>query len=179
MHRLALVSGFRDPNDGIYRTQAKSEGAGSPQVDSLLRRLHEEAFAEWLNYGLEQQKADLELYFCGLISGNATARTWLRLESYRSLLPESAHPVARHLFIADLEPLLHLVAQRPPASRTIVERHLPDEAFLTTEQLAKWLGVSPRSLRLWAESNQIPAVKIGRHWRFPRQGVRNWILNRA
>src|SRR2546430_2164561 len=40
------------------------------------------------------------------------------------------------------------------------------EALMTTEAVAKWLGVSTRTVCLWAECNEIPAIKVGRQSRF-------------
>src|SRR2546429_6262289 len=40
------------------------------------------------------------------------------------------------------------------------------EPLLTTAAVSKWLGVSTRTVCLWAECKEIPAIKIGRQWRF-------------
>ena len=40
------------------------------------------------------------------------------------------------------------------------------QPLLTTCEVAVLLGVSSRTVRLWAESLQIPAVKMGKQWRF-------------
>jgi excisionase family DNA binding protein len=52
------------------------------------------------------------------------------------------------------------------------DTHTP---LLNTEDVAKWLGVAARTICLWAESGQIPAVKMGRQWRFREQAVREWL----
>jgi excisionase family DNA binding protein len=52
------------------------------------------------------------------------------------------------------------------------------EPLLTTEAVAKWLGISTRTVCLWAECREIPAIKIGRQWRF-RQGELSEWLQRA
>jgi excisionase family DNA binding protein len=45
---------------------------------------------------------------------------------------------------------------------------LPDSPiFLTTEDVARLLNISPRTVCLWAELGKLPAVKIGKLWRFP------------
>ena len=38
-----------------------------------------------------------------------------------------------------------------------------------------WLGVSARTVCLWAECGEIPALKIGRQWRFPVSELRQWL----
>ena len=47
--------------------------------------------------------------------------------------------------------------------------------LISTATVAKWLGVSPRTVCLWAECREIPAVKIGRHWRFREEELKQWL----
>jgi len=47
--------------------------------------------------------------------------------------------------------------------------------FMTTAQVARWLGASPRTVSYWAAAGTLPAVKIGRQWRFEKSAVRKWI----
>jgi len=49
------------------------------------------------------------------------------------------------------------------------------EPLLSTAAVAKWLGVSTRTLCLWAECKEIPALKIGRQWRFRESELANWL----
>jgi excisionase family DNA binding protein len=49
------------------------------------------------------------------------------------------------------------------------------EPLLTTAAVAKWLGVATRTLCLWAECKEIPAIKIGRQWRFRERELRAWL----
>jgi excisionase family DNA binding protein len=49
------------------------------------------------------------------------------------------------------------------------------EPLLTTAAVAKWLGVATRTLCLWAECREIPAIKIGRQWRFREGDLREWL----
>lgn len=51
------------------------------------------------------------------------------------------------------------------------------EPLLTTAAVAKWLGVSPRTVCLWAECREIPAIKIGRQWRFREGEVGEWLAS--
>jgi excisionase family DNA binding protein len=48
---------------------------------------------------------------------------------------------------------------------------------MTTAAVAKWLGVSTRTLCLWAECREIPAIKIGRQWRFRESELSRWLLS--
>jgi excisionase family DNA binding protein len=47
--------------------------------------------------------------------------------------------------------------------------------LLTTEEVSRWLKVPIRTICLWAECAELPAVKIGRHWRFRRTEVDEWL----
>jgi excisionase family DNA binding protein len=49
------------------------------------------------------------------------------------------------------------------------------EPLMTTAAVAKWLGISTRAVCLWAECKTIPALKIGRQWRFRPEEVQAWI----
>jgi excisionase family DNA binding protein len=61
----------------------------------------------------------------------------------------------------------------------MIERlHIQREPLLTTAVVAKWLQVSSRTLRLWAECAEIPAVRVGRQWRFRRTDVLEWMETR-
>lgn len=51
------------------------------------------------------------------------------------------------------------------------------EPLMTTAAVAKWLGVSTRTLCLWAECKEIPAIKIGRQWRFRESEVADWLCS--
>ena len=51
--------------------------------------------------------------------------------------------------------------------------------LLSTAAVAKWLGVSPRTVCLWAECSEIPAVKVGRQWRFRQEDVTQWLEGRV
>ena len=59
-----------------------------------------------------------------------------------------------------------------------MEKLLPSrESLLTTAAVAKWLGVAPRTIWLWAECKEIPAIKIGRQWRFREGELFEWLRN--
>ena len=46
--------------------------------------------------------------------------------------------------------------------------------LLTTFKTAQFLGVSPRTIRLWAESSYLPAFKFGKQWRFDEARLLEW-----
>jgi excisionase family DNA binding protein len=49
------------------------------------------------------------------------------------------------------------------------------EPLLTTAAVSKWLGISTRTLCLWAECGEIPAIKVGRQWRFRESELAKWL----
>jgi len=51
------------------------------------------------------------------------------------------------------------------------------EILLTTAAVARWLGISTRAVCLWAECKEIPAIKVGRQWRFRQDELRDWLQN--
>lgn len=57
------------------------------------------------------------------------------------------------------------------------EHHSGD--YLSTIDVAEHLHISPRTVRLWAECGEIPAVKIGRLWRFDYRLFTEWLLTRS
>ena len=60
------------------------------------------------------------------------------------------------------------------SSRAEAGKH-SNETMLTTKDVSQWLNVPIRTICLWAECGEIPAVKVGRHWRFYRDEVRCWL----
>jgi len=47
--------------------------------------------------------------------------------------------------------------------------------FLSTAAVARWLGISPRTVCFWAECGEIPALKVGRQWRFREEELQRWL----
>ena len=48
-------------------------------------------------------------------------------------------------------------------------------AFLTTEEVLGCLKVNPRTIYRLIKSGDLPAVRIGRRWRFRRADLDEWI----
>ncbi len=53
------------------------------------------------------------------------------------------------------------------------------DPLLSTAAVARWLGVSARTVCFWAECGEIPAIKVGRQWRFREEEVKRWMENGA
>jgi excisionase family DNA binding protein len=61
-----------------------------------------------------------------------------------------------------------------PVVRKIKE-DTEQQDILTTEEAARYLRVSSRTLRQLAGSGAIPARKVGREWRFSRTAIQDWV----
>jgi len=58
-------------------------------------------------------------------------------------------------------------APRDPASE--------DHEILTLEEVAHYLRLKPQTIYKWAQEKRIPAVKLGKEWRFRRSVIDRWL----
>ena len=58
-------------------------------------------------------------------------------------------------------------------TRTVAGSRFP--AFLTTEEVLGYLKVTPRTIYRLIRTGELPAVRIGRLWRFKRADVDDWL----
>lgn len=108
--RLVYLSSLRDPNNGVYQHHGLAAVFGEREAHQALLGSHLRAFSEWLAFGLEEQKADLDLYISTLDgTRKKIIETWLRLTPYKNLIPVSVVDFERDLYLADLETLLQLL----------------------------------------------------------------------
>lgn len=108
--RLVYLASLRDVNTGQYVHHGLSTVFGPDVANAAMRKSHEEVFAEWLGYGLEAQRSDLEFYVSGLEPQRKTVvENWTKLEPFRALPPETARMVEKDLFYSDLEMVLSLL----------------------------------------------------------------------
>ena len=106
--RLVYLSSLRGPNTGLYEHHGLALLFGEEEADRALRKSHEDAFAEWLDFSLEQQRGDLDLYLSALTGPRRSIiETWIRLAPYRNLVPVAAGRSERKLFLTDFDALLH------------------------------------------------------------------------
>ena len=49
------------------------------------------------------------------------------------------------------------------------------EAFLTTEEVLSYLKITPRTIYRLIRTGELPAVRIGRQWRFRRADLDRWL----
>ena len=104
------LASLRDPNTGRYEHHGLALVFSEEEANRSLRASHNQAFAEWISFNLEQQKADLDLYLSQFFENKTQVlETWLRLSPYRNLVPNSVRGLERRLYLADLEALLELL----------------------------------------------------------------------
>jgi hypothetical protein len=105
--RLDYLARLRDPNTGAYQHHGLAQVFGAEEADRALRDSHLVSFQQWLEMNLKHQKADLALFFSGLlVERNTLIETWLRLAHYQNLIPAAAGEPERILFMEDIEALL-------------------------------------------------------------------------
>jgi excisionase family DNA binding protein len=51
----------------------------------------------------------------------------------------------------------------------------PDEGFLTTEEVLEYLQVNLRTVYRLIKAGKIPAVRVGRQWRFRKHDIDAWL----
>lgn len=108
--RLVYLASLRNSNTGRYEHHGLALIHGETESDTALRESHERTFQEWLNFGIEQQKADLDLYLSAFSNDKVNlVETWIRLAPYRNMVPTSVRPQERELYLADLESLLWML----------------------------------------------------------------------
>lgn len=53
------------------------------------------------------------------------------------------------------------------------------DRLLDATEVAEWLNVTVAWVQEQARSGQMPAIQIGRYWRFSRQAIEEWLIERA
>jgi len=52
---------------------------------------------------------------------------------------------------------------------------LQNHEILTLEEVAIYLRLKPQTIYKWAQEKRIPAVKLGKEWRFRRSILDRWL----
>ena len=52
---------------------------------------------------------------------------------------------------------------------------MSDERLLNVKQVAEYLQLKESTIYSWAQDAKIPAIKIGRTWRFRRSDLDAWL----
>ncbi len=50
-----------------------------------------------------------------------------------------------------------------------------DHEILTLEEVAHYLRLKPQTIYRWAQEKRIPAVKLGKEWRFRKSLLDRWL----
>jgi len=50
------------------------------------------------------------------------------------------------------------------------------ESLWKVADVAKYLRLTPETVRMMARQSKIPSIKVGRVWRFKRQDLENWVM---
>jgi hypothetical protein len=104
--RMAYLSGLRNANTLRYEHHGLALVFGEDDAHRVLKKSHNRAFAEWLSFNLEQQKADLGLYLSSFEDKKTVLKAWDKLGYYKRILPSSVRWPQRRLYLADLAALL-------------------------------------------------------------------------
>src|SRR5688572_3682118 len=59
--------------------------------------------------------------------------------------------------------------------RTVALNLPTDEVFLTTEEVLEYLQVNLRTVYRLIKAGKIPAVRVGRQWRFRKRDIDAWL----
>jgi excisionase family DNA binding protein len=54
---------------------------------------------------------------------------------------------------------------------------MQNRSWLTLEELSEYLSFSKEKIYILLRDHRIPAVKIGRHWRFNRRQIDEWMFS--
>ena len=108
--RLAYLASLRNIHSGLYEHMGLAQRIGEEATDALLRRNHIEIFQEWLCFGLDRQKEELDEYFSGLPGDRREIiAAWLSLEPYGAWIPADSRNIERNLYQTDLGVVLDLI----------------------------------------------------------------------
>jgi hypothetical protein len=108
--RVSYLSSLRNAHTGSYEHFGLAQRVGEDEVDRILRRSHMTVFQEWLCFGLERQKDELDEYFSELEGDKREIiSNWLKLEPWNTWVPGESRDVERKLFNADLAVILELI----------------------------------------------------------------------
>lgn len=55
----------------------------------------------------------------------------------------------------------------------------PPDKVMTITELSKYLKISRSTLYKLAQEGKLPAQKVGRHWRFHRDSVDEWLRQKV
>jgi excisionase family DNA binding protein len=75
----------------------------------------------------------------------------------------------------DYDAQQHTAGKASPAGTVLP----PSRTMMTLQETADYLRVTRSTIHRLLKRNQIPAFRIGRHWRFNLEEIRSWCASRA
>ena len=51
-----------------------------------------------------------------------------------------------------------------------------NDSVLTIDELSAYLKIAKSTLYKLAQEGKLPAQKVGRHWRFHKEGIDRWLM---
>ena len=55
---------------------------------------------------------------------------------------------------------------------------VPNEALMDTSQVARYLNMHPKTITSMVERNELKAYKVGRHWRYRKSDIDEFLEQR-
>ena len=109
--KLVYLASLRNPDTGRYEYFGLDAQGIAADANRAMRWSHETLFQQWVNFSLEQKKADLELYVSAIAQVDRTELldAWLRLTPYKNLVPASIQGPERQKHVSDFEAILGLL----------------------------------------------------------------------
>lgn len=52
---------------------------------------------------------------------------------------------------------------------------MSEEDIMTLEEVAKFLKLKPQTIYVWCQEGKIPAIKLGKEWRFRKSVIDRWL----
>jgi hypothetical protein len=110
--RLVYLASLRNQNTGRYEHHGLAQMYGEEDAARTLLASHQQVFAEWLCFPVEQQKEEVTAYLEGLDEeSRLVLENWLRFSPYRNFLPAGTRDAERDLYMSDLELVLELLSR--------------------------------------------------------------------
>lgn len=50
-----------------------------------------------------------------------------------------------------------------------------ENKWISAKEIAEHLGVRQESVYRWLKEKEMPGHKVGRHWKFQREEIDNWV----
>jgi hypothetical protein len=108
--RLTYLASLRDLSSGRYEHAGLAALSPDEALQQAIQVCHEQVFEKVLEIPLSSQQDDLRACLSAMDGGLCAAVShWLRLESYRFLIPEQSPDYLKDLFCSNLRALLEIL----------------------------------------------------------------------